>query len=260
MLKTRLLPAAVLPTLLAFLAQPLSASPVQVYTHDTARATYTDSSGELRGKHHGGQRAFLVELTRELMISLQLKPVMEEQPEQQALAQLDGPTPRALLDISRSDTDSDSYRWVGPLQHDRVYLYEDRRRKTDITSPADATGSSVCVRRGNGHDQLLEQQGFSRLVKVSSYKGCWDLLSSGEVSLATLNQTLVHSVLESDAQAAPVIQNTGVSVYNRDVWLAFSKSTPEQEIRRWQQALDQIQRSDIYQSLIHHYYCQQDCF
>ena len=45
------------------------------------------------------------------------------------------------------------------------------------------------------------------------------------------------------------IQNTNIKLYESTLYIAFSKETSDDEILRWQQALDQLKLSGLYQKL-----------
>ncbi|WP_421869333.1 hypothetical protein [Motiliproteus sp.] len=255
-----LFPAAAIGVAAALSWGAASAEPLKVQIHGVERASFTDSSGQLRGKHHGGQRAMLVELTRELMMQLELEPSIEQVAQQQGIKALDGSTAVALVDVSQQQTQSPR-QWVGPLQDNNVYLFESKDHPSSIQQLEQAKSvDSICVRSGNGHQQLLESLGFNNIRAEGSYKVCWDLLAAGEVSLATLNQTLIPTVLESDPVASKQLRNTGVAVQKQPVYIGFSAAIPATEVQRWQQQLEQFKASLDYQGLVHHYYCQQDCF
>ena len=49
--------------------------PISLITHSIDGYVYTDSNGELRGKPHGGKRAFLFELVKHLQSQVELNEV-----------------------------------------------------------------------------------------------------------------------------------------------------------------------------------------
>ncbi len=247
--------------LLPFLCQPLQADEIRIYTHSVEGAAYTDSSGEMRGKHHGGRRAFLVELVREMMVGLKLKPVMTEVPLGRGIRIIENQPLSALFNVNRNPEREHRFKWVGPLQSDTVYLFEHRNTGAAVRSLDQARQvPAVCVRRGNSHADFLRQQGFTNLVFASSYKSCWEMVAMGRVTLTTLGTNLIPSVEKAAREAAAEIRSTGVKLRDTQGYLAFSVDTPDEVVQRWQAALDKIRSGDIYQSLIHHFFCQQDCF
>ncbi|OMH30282.1 hypothetical protein [Motiliproteus sp. MSK22-1] len=78
------------------------ANNVIVYSHNTATDTYIDTLGEFRGKHHGGRGAFLTELVRELMISVNQQPLIEKHSVEQAIESLEDQQLIAVIDINRT--------------------------------------------------------------------------------------------------------------------------------------------------------------
>lgn len=246
-------------TFIALLSPIAQADNLSVYIADVDTTSYTDTMKQLRGKHHGGQRAMLLELTRELMQAMDLEPVLEPVSTEQGIATVKTGQLRAVAGVSRNDT---NLKWVGPLQVDDIWLFQKSSSNNDYKkiSKNALQQTPVCVRKDSGHDKLLQQQGFTQLVIGSSYDDCWNHLLSGEVALASLNQTLVPLILESNEKTAATISNSGVAVQQNTLYIAFSGDTPDATIEQWQGSLDKLQDSRLHDSLIQHYYCQQDCF
>ncbi|MEH6650433.1 MAG: transporter substrate-binding domain-containing protein [Motiliproteus sp.] len=242
------------------LLSPLThAETIRVHIADVDTTSYTDTLKQLRGKHHGGQRAMLLELTRELMQAMDLEPELEAVSTKQGIAAVETGQLQAVAGVSRSGT---NLKWVGPLQVDDIWLFQKSGSDTDYETIGKSAlqQTSVCVRKDSGHDTLLQQQGFTQLVIGSSYDDCWERVMTNKVALASLNQTLVPLILESDEAIAAAINNSGVAVQQDSLYIAFSGDTPDDTIQQWQSALEQLQDSALHNSLIHHYYCQQDCF
>ncbi|MEH6626820.1 MAG: hypothetical protein V7739_10265 [Motiliproteus sp.] len=247
--------------LLLFCTLPANGSDLQIYLYNTEGASYIDSSGELRAKHHLGKQAMLVELVRTLMLTDGLKPLMTGVSISQGEELLRSQPHSALVDISPSSNKTLTTKWVGPIQSDSVYFFARKKNPNPISSLEDAkTVPSICVRRSSGHYDLLRQQGFNNVIEESSYRVCWDKLISGEATLTSLGENLIPAITQLTADIAPQIQNTHIKLHDRDSYIAFSVDTPDEEVRRWQQLLEQLKASTDYQTLIHHFYCQQDCF
>lgn len=259
--RTGLLLTAAISVLLS-LSAPSYAETLRVYIADVDATSYTDTLKQLRGKHHGGQRAMLLELTRELMQAMDLEPTIEPTTTSKGITEIKTGKQLALAGVSRSGKSSTALKWVGPLQVDDIWLFQHNPSPTDYESISKSAlhQTSICVRRDSGHETLLQQQGFSQLVIGSSYDDCWNRLISGEVALTSLNQTLVPLILESDADTATAFRNSGIAVQQDTLYIAFSSDTPDDTIQQWQGALDKLNNSALHDSLIHHYYCQQDCF
>ncbi|OMH30283.1 transporter substrate-binding domain-containing protein [Motiliproteus sp. MSK22-1] len=130
-----------------------------------------------------------------------------------------------------------------------------------ITSIAEAKQTkAVCVRQGSPQVNSLKQQGFNNIRTASSYKACWDMLFEGQVTLTTLAIELMPTLLDLARKTTAEITTTGVKLHENLAYLAFSNNTPDSVIKAWQAALEEIRSSGTHHSLIHHYYCQQDCF
>ncbi len=247
--------------LLLLCALPTQGADLRLYLHNTEGGSYTDSAGELRGKHHLGRPALIVELVRTLMIEDNLKPLMSVVNFNEG-QQLIAATPSsALVDISPSNDQPLSDHWVGPIQSDSIYFFSHRQSQPRLSSLKEAKKvSSICVRSSTNHAAILRRQGFTNVITASSYRVCWDKLISGEVALTTLGENLIPAITQLAKDISANIKNTGIKLHHQDSYIAFSKDTTKTRIRRWQASLDQLKNSPDYQTLIHHFYCQQDCF
>ena len=244
-----------------------SINSVTIYSHNTKADVYTDTQGELRGKHHGGRGAFLTELVRELMISVNQQPLIAKRQMEQALETLEDQKKlkeqefSAVVDVNPHHYQMSNYKWVGPLLNDSIYFLENQNHPTTITSVNEAKQvNAICVRQGSTQVNILKQKGFNNIQEASSYKACWDMLFEGKVALTTLGIELMPTLLELAQKASAEIKTTGVTLRDSVAYLAFSNNTPDFIIKDWQASLDEIKSSGSYHSLIHHYYCQQDCF
>ncbi|MCW8883789.1 MAG: ABC transporter substrate-binding protein [Motiliproteus sp.] len=235
------------------------AEEVDVFVHGTSTAAYKSSSGELRGKHHLGRQALLVEIVRELMISSDQAPVMEELELKQGLKQLQQSGAAALVDIGKAEPLAELRR-VGPLQSDSILFFARKDKLGTFKTLDDTKQARICSRGSTKHGDRLRAQGFDKVVEVSTYKVCWDQLINGEADLTTLGENLIPTITYVARDIADQIDNTGIYLHRYDSYLAFSKGTADKTVKEWSSTLEKLKASDDYESLIHHFYCQQDCF
>ncbi|MEH6811772.1 MAG: hypothetical protein V7677_04480 [Motiliproteus sp.] len=247
--------------LLLLCALPTHGGDLRVYLHNTEGASYIDSSGELRGKHHLGRPALLVELVRTLMITAEIKPLMTNVSRSQGKELLASQPDSALVDISPEPNLLPPDKWVGPILNDSVYFFSYRKNKHLVRSIQDAKKvPSICVRRSTNHAKLLGELGFNNVVEASSYRVCWDKLVNGEATLTTLGGNIIPAITQLAKDIAADIKNTGIKLHDQNSYIVFSRDTPTSQIQRWQTSLNLLKNTPNYQTLIHHFYCQQDCF
>lgn len=223
--------------------------PFTFLTHSLGDQAYLDDAGELRGKEHGGRRAFNLELVREMMQDLGHPKRIEELPFKRALLRLETNPGYALFNVNRTEKREKKMKWVGPLQSTVSYLYENADRPTGIKTVDDAKAvESICVLRGNAHHRYLERLGFENIYPANSYASCINMLAMGRVSITPLSN-LSQLVLDPQRAVTTTLQKTTVKLMESEGYLAFSKETPDETIRAWQRALDKLKASGRYEQL-----------
>ena len=239
----------------------LATETVRIYGYGIKQSTYVDSSKELRGKNHGGRPAFLTELLRELMISLKNAPDIRPVEQDVQFSQLELKAAQAILGINRTINTEEHYKWMGPLLTDSAYFLNRKGSSATINSLEGARkASSICVRKGTPQVLALKKMGFDNLQLASSYASCWESVAEGKAELTTISALLFPAITASVGNVSEKIANTGVRLYDDEVYLAFSNDTSDALIEQWVHALEEIKLSRQYHSLVHHYYCRQDCF
>lgn len=224
-------------------------SQITFLTHSVEEQGYVNEAGELRGKEHAGRRAFNIELVRAMMQGVGYTKMIEEMPFKRGLLILQTNPGYALFNVNRTEKREKELKWVGPLQRSVTHLYENIDYPTKVKNLEEAKGlESICVLRGNVHHRYFERQGFENLYLANSYASCVNMLSLGRVSMTPLSN-LSQLVLNPQRSQTTKLQKTAVKIMESEGYLAFSKETPDEMIRIWQAALDQLKASGRYQEL-----------
>lgn len=229
------------------------AEPIRFLTHSVGQQTYVDDSGVLRGKPHGGRRAFNVELVREMMQLVGIEAAIEVVPFKRGLQRVQSEPGYALFNVNRTPGRETTLRWVGPLQRSITHFYENRAAATGIHSLDDARKvSSICVLRGNVHHRFLEKHGFENIFPANSYANCIDMLALQRVTLTPLSDL---SSISRDSQntATQSLQKTPVKLMESEGYLAFSRETPMEVVAAWQAAFDHLVATGRYDELVSQY-------
>lgn len=233
----------------------------RVYGYNIKASTYVDSHQELRGKNHGGRPALLTELVRELMMALNITPDISPVASFVPPKQLDLKAAQAIFGIERTASNETQYKWVGPLVTASAYFVVSKDSNHTIQSIDDARSvSSLCVHRDSAQVPALKKMGFDNLYLDASYEECWQRVADGESELTIISEMLFPAIKKSVGLVATKVAKTDVIAYEDEDYLAFSNATPDATVEQWSNGLEKIKASAQYHSLIHHYYCQQNCF
>jgi len=226
-----------------------SALEIKFLTHSVGDQTFVDAEGELRGKEHGGRRAFNVELVREMMQVVGHTKNMAVIPFKRGFSLVQTTPGHAIFNVNRTGDREDTVKWVGPLQSTVTHFYENVNAPVGIKNLEEAKQvESICVLRGNVHHRALERQGFTNIYPANSYASCVRMLALGRVSLTPLSN--LSTLTEAETPIAMAIQKTPVKVMEAEGYLVFSKETPDEVIAEWQTALDGIKESGRYDELV----------
>ena len=102
------------------------AAEIKFLTHSVGAQTFVDTEGELRGKEHGGRRAFNVELVREMMQVVGHPKNIEVIPFNRGFSIVQTDPGYAIFNVNRTSDRENTVKWVGPLQSTVTYFYENR--------------------------------------------------------------------------------------------------------------------------------------
>lgn len=142
------------------------------------------------------------------------------------------------------------FKWVGPLTINPHYFFKKKDSPVQIQNFEDAQNvSSIGVSKNSADHIFLASQGFHNLKVSGSSLGHYKILALNRVDLAPANSIslpFTAKFLEFDPTD---FKNTGVKLFDSHYYIAFSKDTPDEIIARWQQALDEIKDSALYEKL-----------
>ncbi|SIO94630.1 substrate-binding periplasmic protein [Vibrio spartinae] len=222
-------------------------------THSTLGKVYVDENGELRGLKNGGRRAFNVELVREMMLLVKHPVQFQVMPFKRGQIELKKKR-KALFNIARTKLREKLYKWVGPLQVDNVYFYESVHQTPLITDFEQAKEvPRICVLRGTSQYENLLAQGFKNVYDVNAWSACLKMLTIDRVDLVPVSDSLIRTMMSQAEVTYEQIRKTSVLVQKNAGYIAFSKDHSDDEIDKWQQALDELKRSGKYDELVHFY-------
>lgn len=229
-------------TALALWGSAVDARDWAVYTHSVGAQAEADAA-PLRGRPHAGKRAYYLELVRAMLRQLGYDDSVQELPLARGLMMVQTQDRVALFNVSRTPDREDTLRWVGPISQETDYFYESTGAPTGIGSLQQAQALPVCVLHGSAHDTLLSQSGFTQINRNRSYVGCFRMLVLGRVKLVVSTESDLAQKLHEAQIDHDKVRATAVVVNAAQGYIALSRSTPDAEVARWNQALEQLRDS-----------------
>lgn len=233
---------------------PASAAKIAFLTHSMEGKTFQDSKGELRGKKHSGRRAFQLELVREMMTKLSFSPkTFRVLPFKRGLTMIkNDQNSYAFFNIAKSLDRMEHMHFVGPLTQSVTYLYELKADPSDIQTLGQAKNLPVCVFLGGISDTIVTEMGFTNIIRTKD-ENCFKMLVRKRVRLVSIENLDLLETLKKTEINPNLIQSTSVHLYKAEDSLSFSKRVPDDEVQRWQSALDDIKLSGRYDELLKEY-------
>ncbi|VVB99589.1 Bacterial extracellular solute-binding proteins, family 3 [uncultured archaeon] len=156
----------------------------------------------------------------------------------------------ALYSTARSPQREHRFKWVGPIGTYDKTLYVKNGSALNITSLEGAKkAASICVVAYDDRQQMLTGLGFINLIAKASDAECLKSLSDGESAL-WFGSTDTAPYVAAEAGIAQGTAVPALHVESTEIYVAFSNSTPDATVQKWQSALDSMKRDGLYDSML----------
>lgn len=147
------------------------------------------------------------------------------------------------------------HKWIGPFGDEAIYFYKRKGSKLQINSLEDAKKvRSVCCRDAGLVFNYLKKAGFKNLDVGVDPTGIYLKTIHGRCDLA-IGETAggVAYWLKKSNLSPDLLEQTPVKVSDSPLYIATSKDIPDEEIMRWQKALDKVKATREYARLYREY-------
>jgi polar amino acid transport system substrate-binding protein len=200
------------------------------YTFQVPPATVSEQPGPGQGLVHEA----VVEMTRRLHEPIAIEYMDWDGAQKLALSQPN----IGILSITRTPEREEHYQWCCRIVTDDLILVGGQG--VDVSSLGKVKDRPIGVLFHSGAEALVRSLGFSR---VQASREEW--LNATQMKERRIDAWLaprlmvIHAFKEIGADASTL--NFGQIVRPSEIYLAFSKGTPEAEVARWADALKAIQ-------------------
>ncbi|WP_019614259.1 substrate-binding periplasmic protein [Psychromonas ossibalaenae] len=225
-----------------------AADHITIFTHNLSGQAECEQL-TCKGKLHQGKRSFYVEVINELTSYLHYDNSMREVSFKRGLHNVQRHDNMVFFAVQRTPERENTVKWVGPISQAEDYFYEWQGRPTGIQKIEDAKNLRVCVLNGSVHDSLLSEMHFTKLSRNSSYSNCFKMLKLNRVDLAiTSNDTLQDKLAETNIPLQ-LVRQTSVLVLSGNIYIALSNNISDQEVNKWNSALQNIKNAGKFDEL-----------
>jgi len=225
--------------------QMASASNYELQTEEFPPFGYTEN-GKLSG--------LSVEIVREILKKMDDSHRIYVRPWARAYRNtLRGPK-KILFSMARNKDRESLFKWVGPLVSDRVFFYKKRDTSISIKNLSDAKKvKRILLTREFPEYNYLIKHGFKNLHETVTPLQNFKMLMKNRGELVPMGELAVPQILRKAGIDAREIQRTEVKLYEVNLYIAFSKDISDNEIDKWQKALDFVKISGKYGKILKKY-------
>lgn len=166
-----------------------------------------------------------------------------------ALAQVHPNT--ILFSMDRTPAREALFKWVGPVASNTASFYARADAELEVNDLNDARAMPAIATTSDWWTETaLQEAGFDNLISAPHPSQNVQALMAGEVDLSIFTDLTVAEIVSEAGYALEDLKPV-FSVDSHDIYIALSIDTPDEEVRRWQAALDQLKAdgrfADIYQ-------------
>ena len=151
-----------------------------------------------------------------------------------------------LLCPKRTEEREHLFKWVGPLATSKTNLYA--KYGTNITIKnldAAKKASGILLPRGFYSYSYLRKQGFQNLEQVSDSITMLRMLLAGRQPLMAIDQQQLPALLAQGHADRHSVKNV-YQVMSTVSYLTFSLGSQDQQVKMWQQTLDNMKRDGCF--------------
>ena len=155
---------------------------------------------------------------------------------------------RILFSTARTPDRENVFKWVGPIVHDRLFFFARSDSKLSIRSLDDARAvRKIGTYKDDVAEKFLIGKGFTNLDSVMAAPLNARKLAAGRIDLWIENFITGHESARRAGLAGKIVPIFEVS--SSDLYIAFSRSTPDKVIAEWQGALDAMKSDGEYRDI-----------
>ncbi|WGV99459.1 transporter substrate-binding domain-containing protein [Vibrio sp. YMD68] len=162
-----------------------------------------------------------------------------------------------LFSVARTKEREKWFKWVGPFYSDKVSLYQLNEQQLSDKENIKENGL-VVVSKGYPEEQILRDEGYQNIVLSDNSGFALQMLIKRRGDYFPIGHAALPCLLAKNNLEATTLRATDVVLLTSHLYLAMSPNTSNEEVARWQRALDNIKRTERYQEIIenHARHCQ----
>ena len=198
---------------------------------------------------NGKVKGVSTDIVREILNKMNLPDNIEIKPWSIGYSTIQKEDNVILFSTTRSPGRENLFKWVGPLVSNNVVFFARKGSGLSVSNLDEArSAKNIGVYMDDFGEILLKEKGFTNLESVVDNKLNVKKLMEGKIELWLANE-LTGKHMAREAGVADKIEKI-YDVQEDSMYLAFSRSTPDSIIEKWQNVLDEIKADETFARIL----------
>ncbi|MBI9087901.1 MAG: transporter substrate-binding domain-containing protein [Desulfobacterium sp.] len=160
---------------------------------------------------------------------------------------------RILFSMTRTDQREPLFKWVGPIATNKWVFFAKKGSRIKINSLDDARKmKKIGTYKDDAAELFLKENGFTNIDSVIDDSVNVKKLLAGRVDLWIVGHLQGLHKARTAVGESSVLEKV-FDVKDTQLYIAFSRSTPDTVIAAWQAALDGIKKDGTYDTILKKY-------
>lgn len=201
---------------------------------------------------NGVLKGIATDTVKEILLKIKHPEMIEVLPWSRAYSLIQRQDNMVLFSMTRTESREQLFKWVGPVAENNWVFFAKKGSGVKISSMGDAKKvNAIGTYKDDAGELMLKELGFTNI----------DSVIRDELNVKKLEQDKIQLWISGDVQGYIKakefkLQDSIEPVYNiksMQLYIAFSKNTPDDEVKKWQAALDELKKDGTYQKIVDKY-------
>lgn len=154
-----------------------------------------------------------------------------------------------LFSMVRNEKRENIFKWVGPISSDKMVFFAKKGSDLTINSIDDAKKvKKIGTYKDSALEIFLKENGFKNFESIIDDSANVKKLGAGRIDLWIANYLQGIQTTKKIAGDSSAVQEV-FEIKTTEFYIAFSKSTPDDVIAKWQKVLDEIKNDGTFDNI-----------
>lgn len=229
--------------MVSFTSTFVSAADFKIMTEEYPPFNYTDN-----GKLTGVSSEIVLEIAKRIGHSTDVS----VEPWARAYALIQKKDGLVLFSMTRTEKRENLFKWAGPIAPNKWVLFAKKGSGITINSLDDAKKvGKIGTYKDDATEAFLKDSGFTNVDSVLKDDQNVPKLAAGRIDLWIVGE--LQGIYKAKKQNKSDSLEKVFDVKDTQLYIAFSKTTSDEEVAKWQKALDEMKADGTYDAMMSKY-------